>query len=104
MRIVFLKGNYPICIDRTPPLEPRWDVASQSRLYVDALVGDICRLNPYTKQSTCVHFDGVVPYRSNPKHTIVMYKRELRKLHWPTQTSVLLKEIEGEKKKSTKEE
>lgn len=80
---------------------PHWDPGSGSLLYVDALVGDVCRLDPKTRETTSVHLDGTVtlavPYASNPALNVVTLNRQLVRLDWTTGDTELLAEVDGDK-------
>ncbi|KAF8778401.1 hypothetical protein HNY73_015125 [Argiope bruennichi] len=67
---------------------PHWDVSTQKLYYVDAFVGDVCRLDPATGVSEVVHLDGittfVIPYRSDPSKLLITLTRQIRKLDFAT--------------------
>lgn len=80
---------------------PHWDPTSKTLLYVDAPVGDLCRLDVVTRDTSGVHFDGVVtiaiPYKSNPNLNVITLNRELRKFDWTTSQSEVLVEVDSDK-------
>ncbi|GIY39877.1 regucalcin [Caerostris extrusa] len=79
---------------------PHWDVNTQKLYYVDAFVGDVCRLDPATGVTEAVHLDGittfVIPYRSDPSKLLVTLNRQVRKLNFTTGESELLTELPPE--------
>ncbi|XP_054924519.1 regucalcin-like isoform X2 [Dermacentor andersoni] len=80
---------------------PHWDSASKTLLYVDAPVGDLCRLDVNTRDTSGIHFDGLVtiaiPYKSNPNLNVITLNRELRKFDWTTSQSEVLTEVDSDK-------
>ncbi|XP_055944646.1 regucalcin-like [Argiope bruennichi] len=79
---------------------PHWDVSTQKLYYVDAFVGDVCRLDPATGVSEVVHLDGittfVIPYRSDPSKLLITLTRQIRKLDFATGESQVLSELPAE--------
>ncbi|XP_077498102.1 regucalcin-like [Amblyomma americanum] len=80
---------------------PHWDPASKTLLYVDAPVGDLCRLDVHTKDTSGVHLDGLVtiaiPYKSDPNLNVITLDREIRKFDWTTSKSEVLTQVDSDK-------
>ncbi|GBN90871.1 hypothetical protein AVEN_270661-1 [Araneus ventricosus] len=79
---------------------PHWDVSTQKLYYVDAFVGDVCRLDPATGVTEAVHLDGIVtfviPYKSDPSKLLITLTRQVRKLDFETGQSEVLAELPAE--------
>ncbi|KAG8182676.1 hypothetical protein JTE90_012912 [Oedothorax gibbosus] len=76
---------------------PHWDPLIQKLYYVDAFVGDVCRLDPATGLTETVHLDGittfVIPYRTDPSKLLITLTRQIRKLDFNTGESEVLTEL-----------
>ncbi|GFS49633.1 regucalcin [Nephila pilipes] len=79
---------------------PHWDVTTQKLYYIDAFVGDVCRLDPATGVTEVVHLDGittfVIPYDSDSSKLLITLTRQVRKLNFTTGESELLTELPPE--------
>jgi len=78
---------------------PHWDVHTQKLYYVDAFVGDVCRLDPATGVTESVHLDGittfVIPYFSDPSNLLITKTNEVRKLNFTSGESELLTQLDS---------
>ncbi|KFM58049.1 Regucalcin, partial [Stegodyphus mimosarum] len=83
---------------------PHWDVNTQRLYYVDAFVGDVCRLDPATGVTESVHLDGittfVIPYQSDPSNLLITVTKQVRKLNFATGEFKILGTVEPDKPKS----
>ncbi|XP_013787355.1 regucalcin-like [Limulus polyphemus] len=81
---------------------PHWDEKSKVLWHVDALSGDVCRLDVETQETDVVHLNGkvvslVIPYASDPDKLVVTVDREIRQLSWKNQSCKLLQEVDLDK-------
>lgn len=80
---------------------PHWDASTKTLLYVDPHVGDICRLDVTTQDTSGVHLDGLVtlavPYASDPNLNVITLNRQVRKFDWTTSESEHLTEVDADK-------
>ncbi|XP_077546638.1 regucalcin-like [Haemaphysalis longicornis] len=80
---------------------PHWDASSKTLLYVDPPVGDICRLDVTTQDTSAVHLKGLVtlavPYASNPNLNVITLNREVRRFDWTTSETTRLAEVDADK-------
>ncbi|XP_054708312.1 regucalcin-like [Uloborus diversus] len=79
---------------------PHWDARHQKLYFVDAFVGDVCRLDTKTGSAEKVHFDGIVsfviPYQDNDSDVILSVTKQVRKLNFKTGQSELLTTVAPE--------
>ncbi|RWS15397.1 regucalcin-like protein [Dinothrombium tinctorium] len=79
---------------------PHWDEINQTLYFVDAFVGDFCKLNLSTKNLQKVHLDGtvtiIIPWSGEHDDFIVSNERNLLKLTWSTKEVKLLASVDIE--------
>uniref|UniRef100_T1IXB7 SMP-30/Gluconolactonase/LRE-like region domain-containing protein n=1 Tax=Strigamia maritima TaxID=126957 RepID=T1IXB7_STRMM len=79
---------------------PFWDEKRGNLYYVDAFVGDVCKLNPDDKTVEKKHFgDGVttivIPVDNSQDEFIVSYSKKILHFNWKTDEKSELAEIEA---------
>ena len=77
---------------------PHWDPESQTLYYVDLMAGDVCQLDPKTKESKVVHIgnivSAVIPIKGEKNQFIISEDNKLFKLDLSSKQKQLLVEID----------